>query len=110
MLPRTHNVGRTQIKEARLNDLGWDCCCALTRIDAESSLRDGRSHVLSYQAGGSAERYRVKVARTHHHAAKRAQRLLKMQMRRTNEKIRLWLVFESFVAMPGSNFRQMDSG
>ena len=80
------------------------CCCVLTRFDAESSLRDGRSHVLTYQAGGSAERYRVKVARTHHNAAKRAQGLLKMQVRRTNEKVMLWLVFESFVAMPGSNF------
>ena len=38
MLPSTKNVGRTHIKEARLNDPGWDCCCVLTRIDAETSL------------------------------------------------------------------------
>ena len=110
MLPSAKNVGRTQIKEARFSDLGWDCCCALTRIDAKTSLCDGRSHVLTYQAGGSAERYRVKVARMHHNAAKRAQRLLKMQVCRTNKHIRLWPVFESFVAMPGSNFRRMSSG
>ena len=50
---------------------------------------DGRSHVLSYQAGGSEEQYRVKVARMHHNAAKRARGLLKMQVRRTNVNLLL---------------------
>ena len=40
-------IGRTHINEARLSDLGWDWCCVLTRIDAETSLCEGRSHILT---------------------------------------------------------------
>ena len=38
------NLGRPQINEACFSDLGWDWCCALTRIDAETSLCEGPSH------------------------------------------------------------------
>ena len=73
MLQRAKNLGRTQTREDGFSDLGWDWCCVLTRIDARTSLCKGRSHNLTYWAGGSSGRYRVNETRTHHIVENRAQ-------------------------------------
>ena len=53
--------------------LDGDWCCVLTRIDARISLCEGRSHILTYQAGGSSGRYRVNETRAHHIVGNRRQ-------------------------------------
>ena len=67
------NLERPPLNEACFSDLGWDWCCVFTRIDARTSLCEGLSHILTYQAGGSSGRYRVNETRTHHIVENRRQ-------------------------------------
>ena len=80
-------LGRTQINEARFSDLGWDWCFVLTRIDAKTSLCDGLSHILTYQAVGSADQYRVNENDNGPHLQKPSTGLFKIQALCENQQV-----------------------
>ena len=86
MAAEPHPSIREKIWDARKSTrlvtviLGGIFCSVLTRIDAKTLLCDERSHILTYQAVGSADRYCVKVARTHKIVQKPSTGLFKMQV------------------------------